>query len=79
MINCTRRKFLQTANLGVVAVLGGHTHTIITNNSQGMHLVNAETTSLNLDQRPLGLWLWRVSAAAGALQHEFVPLGGGFS
>ena len=67
------------AGSGVVAVLGGHTHTILTNNYQGMQLVNAETTSLNLDKRPLGFRLWRVGAAAGTLQHEFVPLGGGLS
>jgi len=67
------------AGSGVVAVLGGHTHKIIINDYQGMPLVNAETTSLNLDQRPLGFRLWRVGAAAGTLQHEFVPLGGGFS
>ncbi len=45
------------ANNGVVAVLGGHTHTLLTNEHRGMAMVNGETTSRNFDKRSRGFRL----------------------
>ena len=61
------------ANNGVVAVLGGHTHTLLTNEHRGMAMVNGETTSRNFDKRPRGFRLWSVGAD-GTARHTFVPL-----
>ncbi len=58
----------------VTAVLGGHTHTLLLNEYAGIQLVNAETTSMNFDQRPVGFRLWHVEQT-GPARHEFVPLG----
>ncbi len=62
------------ADSGVVAVLGGHTHTRLIREHCGMVLVNGETTSRNLDERPRGFRLWSVGIADGAATHTFVPL-----
>jgi len=58
---------------GVIAVLGGHTHRLIINEYKGMQLVNGETTSKNLDNRPLGFRLWHVGDTR-PLRHELIPL-----
>ncbi len=58
---------------GVVAVLGGHTHTLYINEYNGMQLVNAETTSKNFDNRPLGFRIWHVKSLR-PFKHEFVAL-----
>jgi len=58
---------------GVVAMLGGHTHRTIINDNKGIQLVNAETTSKNFDDRPLGFRVWSV-ADQKPPKHEFVPL-----
>ena len=60
---------------GVVAVLGGHTHTLLINEHKGIQLINAETTSKNFDKRPLGFRLWHVEDER-PFKHEFVPLVG---
>ena len=58
---------------GVVAVLGGHTHTLIINDYKSIQLVNGETTSKNFDNRPLGFRLWYVGDES-PFKHDFVPL-----
>jgi 3',5'-cyclic AMP phosphodiesterase CpdA len=58
---------------GVVAVLGGHTHRLIINDYKGIQLVNAETTSKNFDQRPMGFRLWHISET-GEARHEFITV-----
>jgi 3',5'-cyclic AMP phosphodiesterase CpdA len=60
---------------GVVGFLAGHTHRQISNEYQGMQMVNGETTSKNFDKRPMGFRLWNVSAKR-KLRHRFVPLEG---
>jgi len=62
------------ADSGVVAVLGGHTHTRLIHEHCGMALVNGETTSRNFDERARGFRLWSVGTADGAARHTFVPL-----
>jgi len=57
----------------VAAVLGGHAHAFILNNYNGTLLLNAESTSRNLDMRPRGFRLWTVSGQA-APAHRFIPL-----
>jgi hypothetical protein len=59
----------------VVGFLAGHTHRQISNEYQGMQMVNGETTSKNFDKRPMGFRLWNVSAKR-KLRHRFVPLEG---
>lgn len=56
----------------VVAMLGGHTHRLIVNDYRGIQLVNAESTSRNLDECPVGFRVWHVGDTT--LEHEFVPL-----
>ena len=58
---------------GVVAVLSGHTHTLIIDNYKGIQLVTGETTGRNADGRPLGFRLWHVDSPT-SITHEFVPL-----
>jgi len=58
---------------GVVAMLGGHTHKTIINDNEGIQLVNAEATSKNFDDRPLGFRVWSVEDQKPPT-HEFVPL-----
>ncbi len=60
---------------GVVGFLAGHTHKQISNELDGILLVNGETTSKNFDKRPMGFRLWNVGRK-GELQHEFVKLEG---
>jgi len=60
---------------GVVAVLGGHTHTLLINEYKGIQLVNGETTSKNFDKRPFGFRLWHVQGKR-PFQHEFHALVG---
>ena len=60
---------------GVVAVLGGHTHTLIINDYKSIQLVNGETTSKNFDNCPLGFRLWYVGDEI-PFKHDFVPLEG---
>ena len=57
----------------VVAMLAGHTHKTIVNDYRGIQLVNAETTSRNFDERPLGFRVWSV-AGSRPFKHELVPL-----
>lgn len=60
---------------GVVAILAGHTHKQITNAYKGIQLVNGETTSKNIDKRPMGFRLWNVDGKNG-MRHQFVKLKG---
>ena len=60
---------------GVVAMLAGHTHKTIINEYKGIQLVNAESTSKNFDERPLGFRLWHV-ADTRPFKHDFIPLEG---
>lgn len=60
---------------GVVAFLAGHTHKQISNEKDGILLVNGETTSKNFDKRPMGFRLWNVGGEKGP-QHKFVKLEG---
>lgn len=60
---------------GVVAFLAGHTHKQISNEKDGILLVNGETTSKNFDKRPMGFRLWNVGGDKG-LEHKFVKLDG---
>ncbi|MGB0582983.1 MAG: metallophosphoesterase [Limisphaerales bacterium] len=60
---------------GVIGFLAGHTHRQISNDYQGMQLVNGETTSRNFDKRPMGFRLWNVRPNR-ELRHRFVPLEG---
>jgi predicted phosphodiesterase len=57
----------------VVAMIGGHTHGLIRHVRGHTQLVNGESTSMNLDGRPLGFRVWRVDRG-GTARHEFVPL-----
>ena len=70
-----KRKEILTlfAEHGVVAVPAGHTHRTIINDYNGIQLVNAETTSRNFDDRPLGFRVWSVTDQ-GPPKHEFIPL-----
>jgi 3',5'-cyclic AMP phosphodiesterase CpdA len=61
------------AQYNVTAVLGGHTHRLILNNSQTLRRVNGATHSRNFDDRPLGFRLWHVNHS-GLPDHQFVPL-----
>ncbi len=63
------------AKNGVVAFLAGHTHKQISNEYQGIQLVNGETTSKNFDNRPMGFRLWNAGDEKG-LRHQFVKLEG---
>ena len=78
-----RKKLLKLfKDNGVVAVLGGHTHTKLMNEYKGIKLVNSETTSKNFDGRPLGFRIWECSLigkngkrdACPTLNHTFIPL-----
>ena len=60
---------------GVVAFLAGHTHKLIINQYKGIQLVNGETTSKNVDRRPMGFRWWDV-APKGKMVHRFVELEG---
>lgn len=60
---------------GVVAFLAGHTHQLVINDYKGIQLVNGETTSKNLDNRPMGFRWWDVGAN-GNPAHRFMPLAG---
>ena len=60
---------------GVIAFLAGHTHKQISNEKDGILLINGETTSKNFDKRPMGFRLWNVGDEKG-LRHEFVKLDG---
>lgn len=57
----------------VAAMLGGHAHTLILNDYNGIQFVNAEATSTNLDGRPLGFRVWSVEENSPP-KHVFVPL-----
>ena len=57
---------------GVVAVLTAHTHQSVINDYNGIQMVTGETTSRNLDRRPFGFRLWKVSPES--VKHEFIPL-----
>jgi 3',5'-cyclic AMP phosphodiesterase CpdA len=59
----------------VVAVLGGHAHRLVSNDYQGIQLVNGESTSKNFDKRPLGFRVWHVMNPR-PFRHDFVPLQG---
>jgi 3',5'-cyclic AMP phosphodiesterase CpdA len=58
---------------GVVAVLTGHTHRLLTNQLRDLQMVSGETTSRNFDQRPFGFRVWH-GGPGGLLRNEFVPL-----
>ena len=58
---------------GVVAMLGGHTHKLVINDYRGIQLVNGETTSKNVDHRPMGFRLWHVGDSR-PFRHDFVAL-----
>ncbi len=58
---------------GVVAVLSGHWHQLIINEYKGIQLVTGESTSVNVDGRPLGFRLWHVDSPT-SITHEFIPL-----
>lgn len=60
---------------GVVAVLSGHAHELLINAHQRIQLVNAETTSKNLDNRPFGFRVWHVMDPK-PFKHDFVSLEG---
>ena len=60
---------------GVVAMLGGHTHRLVINEHNGIQFMNGETTSLNIDNRPLGFRVWHVGDAR-PYKHDFVSLEG---
>jgi len=56
---------------GVVAVLSGHTHKFSENEFKGIKLVTGETTSKNMDKRPMGFRWWDVDKE-GTMTHRFV-------
>jgi 3',5'-cyclic AMP phosphodiesterase CpdA len=56
---------------GVVAILGGHAHKFMENEFKGIKLVNGETTSKNLDGRPMGFRWWDVDEK-GSMSHYFI-------
>ncbi|MBC8468063.1 MAG: metallophosphoesterase [Planctomycetes bacterium] len=69
-----RRELLRLFDqYNVVAVLNGHTHTLILNRYKNIQMVNAETTSKNFDKRPLGFRMW-YATEEGLPRHDFVPL-----
>jgi len=71
-----RRELLQLCeNHGVVAFLAGHTHKLVVNEYKGIQFVNGETTSRNMDNRPMGFRWWDVSAQ-GKMEQRFVALEG---
>lgn len=70
----TRKELLALyKECGVIAVLAGHAHKRMINEYQGIQLVNGETTSVNVDKRPLGFRRWRVTSPK-SVRHVFVPL-----
>ncbi len=72
-----KRKQLLTLfeKYGVVAVLGGHTHTLYINEYKNIQLVNGETTSKNFDNRPFGFRLWHINSSR-PFKHSFIALSG---
>jgi len=83
----TRKKLLKMfEDNGVVAVLGGHTHTFITNEYKGIKFISGETTCGNFDDRPLGFRVWNVARTSTSaikhtkpvnsnkITHTFIPL-----
>ena len=69
-----RRELLRLFDqYNVVAVLNGHTHRLILNRYKNIQMVNAETTSRNFDERPLGFRIW-YATEHGLPRHEFIPL-----
>lgn len=79
----TRKRLLKMfEENGVVAILGGHTHTKIINEYNGIKFLNGETTCRNFDDRPLGFRVWECSLkekkgkrdACPTLTHRFIPL-----
>jgi predicted phosphodiesterase len=58
---------------GVVAILGGHLHRFQSREHNGIQLVNGETTSRNVDKRPMGFRWWEVDEQR-RMTHRFVPL-----
>lgn len=58
---------------GVVAVLGGHAHKLILNNSKGIQFVNVESVSKNFEEQPLGFRLWHIEKKR-PFRQEFIPL-----
>jgi len=72
----TRKRLLNLfEKRNVVAVLGGHTHTLVINDYKGIQLVNAETTSKNFDGRALGFRLWHIGPER-PFKHDFIQLEG---
>lgn len=60
---------------GVVAILGGHRHKLLLNEYHGLQMANVESTSRNLDKRPLGFRLWHIGKTR-PFQQDFVRLEG---
>ncbi|MGA2863615.1 MAG: metallophosphoesterase [Verrucomicrobiota bacterium] len=58
---------------GVQVLLAGHTHRTLVRDFDGIQMVTAETTSLNLDFHPFGFRLWHIGAAR-PYRHEFIML-----
>ncbi len=58
---------------GVVAMLTGHTHKLVTNTQHGIQFVSGETTCNNFDKRPLGFRVWTVDSRQ-QVSHRFVAL-----
>ncbi len=58
---------------GVIAMLTGHTHKLVSNTHQAIQFLSGETTSKNFDKRPLGFRLWIVDSPK-RISHQFVAL-----
>ncbi len=58
---------------GVVAVLSGHTHKLISHTHREIQFLSGETTSKNFDGRPLGFRLWKIDSPS-RVTHQFVAL-----
>ncbi len=58
---------------GVVAMLTGHTHKMVSNTYHGIQFLSGETTSNNFDKRPLGFRIWTVDSLQH-ISHRFVAL-----
>ncbi|MDO5309818.1 MAG: metallophosphoesterase [Planctomycetia bacterium] len=70
-----RQDFLDySVSQGATFYLAGHTHTTLERAYRGMPILNAETTSVNFDQRPHGFRLLKIDANLN-YEWNFIGLG----
>ncbi len=74
--NIEPNKRMEILNLfkkyGVILYVGGHSHTRIDNEWEGIRFLHAENTSTNFDNRPYGFRM--VYIKDGVVSDKFVPV-----